>query len=699
MPLPHSNIICVTVKELVSVGVSENYLKKALNQQRNNVISCWPHHKDGRTVLLHYDGLLPKYQQLIKEKLCDGFEPTEWLKNKKQIEKAEKAEELTDRLELTILTALDNYAPYLKHYDGFTKEQAKKAAQTCAAYVACFNYMVSNGIRANALTFYKEVGEMLDKHGLKPKNARRVQDKIQPIHEETPVHEIVTVPRAGNNNRSLYREADAATLDTIKGWMLQLMDGHNYTDAMIVRTVLQNCMIQQFEKIPSKSTLQNWVNARDISFLSANDRYGDNNRFSRKYNGITPMERPLFANDVWQMDGTRINMIPHKAVAKNGKKKDTFLYIITTYDAHSGDILGEWFGYTESRWAYVAALHSACMNTGALPNTLVIDRFPGHKTQEWQNLVKTLTDRYGVKVIYTSKATGKAQVERNFGTLQSVFMAKSNLYYGEGIKSSRPSAHRTEHYLKGAIKEAKANGYDFEKAINEAFKVVQAYRQTPLCEYSRKYAKIEHTPAQLFELSDKPKQIALEPVDMIRLFWLKRKLTLSQQMFKMEVLREDCYYMFDQKSDYEFIKNNTGKEFEIRYDAFDLNTIHIFEIETGQHIRQVSRWTKPIGYGADADQKKVAKRRNAINAIEMARKAEKSRMIEEAIEIVPPSLPEPQQEQLADLSELTSLTPHEPKGIKENAESALLLNNMGIEPEKDAWEQDAESIQIPGLDN
>lgn len=80
MPCISENIICVTVSELKRCGISNTYLKKALNHHRQGLVNCWPHHKTGNTVYIHYDGLKDKYKVLIKKELCDGLEVSEWLK-------------------------------------------------------------------------------------------------------------------------------------------------------------------------------------------------------------------------------------------------------------------------------------------------------------------------------------------------------------------------------------------------------------------------------------------------------------------------------------------------------------------------------------------------------------------------------------------------------------------------------------------
>lgn len=80
MPCISENIICVTVPELERCGVALGFLKNALYRHRQGLVSCWPHHKAGNTVYIHYDGLKDKYKAVIRRELCDGLEVDEWLK-------------------------------------------------------------------------------------------------------------------------------------------------------------------------------------------------------------------------------------------------------------------------------------------------------------------------------------------------------------------------------------------------------------------------------------------------------------------------------------------------------------------------------------------------------------------------------------------------------------------------------------------
>ena len=62
---PGEQVLCVSVPELVESGVSESYLKRALSGQRTGEMFCWPHHKEGREVFVHFDGMAAKYKDCL----------------------------------------------------------------------------------------------------------------------------------------------------------------------------------------------------------------------------------------------------------------------------------------------------------------------------------------------------------------------------------------------------------------------------------------------------------------------------------------------------------------------------------------------------------------------------------------------------------------------------------------------------------
>lgn len=73
--------VCITIPELVSCGISEKYLYTALSLQRTGKLSRWPHHKEGNKIFLHYNGLEVKYQQLVKEVVCNNINVEDYVKS------------------------------------------------------------------------------------------------------------------------------------------------------------------------------------------------------------------------------------------------------------------------------------------------------------------------------------------------------------------------------------------------------------------------------------------------------------------------------------------------------------------------------------------------------------------------------------------------------------------------------------------
>lgn len=107
------------------------------------------------------------------------------------------------------------------------------------------------------------------------------------------------------------------------------------------------------------------------------------------------------------------------------------------------------------------------------------DRFPGYNTAEWAFFGYEMR-RHGVVMTVTSKAEGKAHIERSWGTLQSVFMSQNSYYYDEGIKSTHSYAHRSKDYVLKMRQKAAKMDFDFNDASGEMDKILNAYSTTLL---------------------------------------------------------------------------------------------------------------------------------------------------------------------------------------------------------------------------
>lgn len=79
--VPGEKVLCVSVSELKECEISEGYLKRAFSGQRHGEIYIWPHHKEGREIFIHFDGLSEKYRRLINNILCGGIDAHLWVEN------------------------------------------------------------------------------------------------------------------------------------------------------------------------------------------------------------------------------------------------------------------------------------------------------------------------------------------------------------------------------------------------------------------------------------------------------------------------------------------------------------------------------------------------------------------------------------------------------------------------------------------
>ena len=513
------------------------------------------------------------------------------------------------------------YIAFLHHYRGIADGKAVKLAKAASVVSFAAEHVAATHYDVRKSFFWQELAAVVDEvsEGYLPRNWRRLKEKVAAVLDGTPAEQVIGLPRAGNQNASKHG-GDAE----ITSWILQLRKmPQNYPGAFIVRKVRYMCTLAG-KKGPSKSWIEHYLASDHVKFLTQ-ERYGSGKKRD-VYKGYVPIENALHAGDCWMMDGTRVNFIGHRG--KDGKEQ--FLYIVVVYDVHSGDILGVHYDTKEDRWAYINALKMACNLTGYLPWELVVDRFPGHNTDEME-LMFSRFKHLGVKVTISSKKTAKAKVERLFNTLQTCFMVESAWYYGEGVQSSRSFAHRTAEYLKGQGKK-RGVSWTFDAAWREMEQVFELYRNTPLADYSTRFAKIGETPRQLHGKSEKPHVTRVEPWDFIQLFGLEKKVSVRHNgLIKTRIQSVDYFY---QLLDYNIISKH--REVRICYDMEDLSEIYVFEnsLESNREfLCTANERTAAKRYGPDADHAGIARAKEADKRLDRQRREELARLAEGGEEV------------------------------------------------------------------
>jgi hypothetical protein len=521
----------------------------------------------------------------------------------------------TSKLEKDLMAHLQDITKWLPHYSSCNDYQAQHLARAAATIQFCAD-KVSSREPTHSNDYYRQLSVVVKKHKFVylPTHYRRLKEKIMQVVDGAKVTDVVTLPRAGNQNRQPYNDKQ------VIAWMMYLRARpENYSNAHIARRVLKMCSIAR-KDAPSFSWIEHYFSDNKSKWLTGAKRHGGG-RKGADYRDYLPIEGALYAGDCWQMDGTRVNFIPHRSA--DGTEKS--MMIIAVRDVHSGDILGMHLDTKEDRYGYIHALNMAVAETGHLPWELVHDRFPGHNTDEW-NLITDKLKREGTRVTVSSTATGKSHVERCFSTLQDVFMQDFPYYYGQGIQSSREAAHRSPEYLVSAKKRARREGWTFDDAWRAATAVVHNYRNTPLNEYSRKHSAVQESPRQLYQVSETPNVNAIDDFTRVELFGTMRKQTIRNNgLIRMQIHKAEYVYRI---TDYDIIKHY--KKVNVYYDLEDLSKVYLFapEDNINTHFLCEVQEEKAIQYyGPNADYERLAKAKADRKRIREQREAELEEVI------------------------------------------------------------------------
>lgn len=496
---------------------------------------------------------------------------------------------------------------FLIRYAGYRKDHVNDLARACAALALCIELGEDRGeLLAPSGQWFRDFAEIMERLDVRymPRNWRTLKEKVALVLGGKEVWEVIDLPRAGNQN------ARKLTDPEIESWVIQMRGmPQNFTGAHIARRCIQMCLLTG-KPVPSESWFSSMLAQPAVQFLSSAGRYGERGMHGQAYRGYTPVANALFAGDAWQADGTRVNFVPWKG--PDGREQ--YLFMVVIRDVHSGAVLGEHYCLNEDRWAYLNALRMAVNTAGHLPWSLMLDRFPGHNTPEWQMVEQRMT-MFGVDVQYKHSATGKAQLERWFETLQSVFFQSSPWYYGEGIRSTRKAAHRTAEYVRGAKKAALSAGWGMDAAVREVQRCIREYNDTPINTYSRKHSAISASPVGLWNASEKPHIRVLDPYQRVLLFGLTKRVSIRHMMIRTEIEREERLYPIE---DYDTVKNH--RTVLLAYFLDDPSKAWVFADDDSRPVNppalcEVQAMERVQVFGPNADYKALGKDQKRIRDI------------------------------------------------------------------------------------
>ena len=522
-----------------------------------------------------------------------------------------------------------NFRHFIEHYTDANEVQRPALAKACA--VLDFILEEKDTYPGTKNKLYKDLSPILKEMDLQyiPHNPLRLKEKVEIL--ETTDHaipEIIRLPRQGNDNAEQYNDP------VVFGWAMNLRaNGANFTDMHIIRQIWEACERTGRRKPSARWFGQEIFEQARTQFLTAQKRFGSSKR-ANIHKSYIPFVDAFYAGDCWEVDATRVNIIPHETKDENGKKIESSLMVVAVRDVMSGDILGYDFTHAENHASFARAMKMAVQTAGYLPYELVTDRFPGHNTDQIKRLFERL-EALGVIVTISHNAKQKAGIERWFGTFQSTVQMGSKYYYGEGITSTRLTAQRSPEYLAQLRKESKKDGFDYIAAYTHAETLVEQWRDMKYSYYSRKHKNLHKTPKELHQESEKPNVTYANRQQVAMLFDLKKEVTIRHNgQFHLEIQGVKFYYQIPAEN-YEAIANTHNKKVVVSYDLDDLSEVFLWKeqgvflisICEAQELKQI------VKYGPGKELGKIAQQKARERAIEQQKEQELANIVNPANEV------------------------------------------------------------------
>lgn len=587
MPYYHNNILCVNRAELAQCGVSPAYVNRALSGQRVGQVYCWEHHKEGRSVHIHYHSLKHEYQETIKDLFCQGVEPEIWLKKQDEQKVQATFANLTDQI-TTLVTSDPAEIKYLAETKMFTPSEihqiaraagwlrliieidvkrARKAGFTSIndfrtqAFKRCLNEQTSNP----ALVKFKK-GLITSEQWLY-RNAVNYRDQgIKAL-----IHAGV-----GNVNRE-----KADTLAHAK--LLELASAPVKYSWEDVSLIYNTWAVSNGKTELTTSTVKSYLNTPKIKKVWFYARHGK----LAADNVIQPLinrDKPSFPDALWSLDGTTMQLYYREEVTttkKNGEKEtkwiiksDLYAYFVT--DANSGAVIGHSIAFAETSGMVDAALRNAVTVYGYKPYQMQYDNSSANISVAVRNLMSNMSRVHFPCEPYKGRSK---YVEGIIGHFQQRVLRYFEHFKGGNITTTNLNSKANPELLAKLNKnpellptqEMVLN--DFESAIrswNNRGEKRDNYGRFVGASKIDKYTSVQH------ELRQK-----VNYFDRISLFMVEQRLPYTYGTNGIEIEINDTRHHFivpdpDTVGDFIFSNENFGRKFTVRMDRENPELIALY---------------------------------------------------------------------------------------------------------------------------
>lgn len=451
---PGEQVLCVSVPELVESGVSESYLKRALSGQRTGEMFCWPHHKEGREVFVHFDGMAAKYKELVKRVICRGVDAALWVENRAAEELNRKLEGVKKGLRMMVEVSAGDLTR-LSDMQLFVPTDVQRIARA-AGWLRLWRRMDVKTARKYGFASVKEVQAEMFK---------------QCLNEQ--IQGFVKFPKAINSERVLDRKAReyaADGLDCLVGGYFgnvnrEKMNGRTHAILMQlagdpVKYSFEDIGLIYNEQAPglglpkmTVSAIKQHLNMPKHKKVWYYMRHG-------KLVGDADMQpmidrKPVSKPDMlWSLDGTTMQLYYRKAVKDSkGREKwkvmsDLYAYFVT--DACTGAIIGYSVAFSESSGMVIEALQNTVDKWGHKPYQMNYDNSSANISATVNGLINNMSH---VNFPCTPYSGRSKSVELVIGHFQQRELRKLKNFKGGNVTVKSPNSVANPELLKELAKD------------------------------------------------------------------------------------------------------------------------------------------------------------------------------------------------------------------------------------------------------
>ncbi|MFV0505783.1 MAG: hypothetical protein ACK5L5_03595, partial [Bacteroidales bacterium] len=433
MPHFENNILCVTAPELHRCGVSPNYLNRALSGQRKGKVTCWEHHKKGRTVMIHYNSLKEEYKYAITEVLCDGVDPILWAKNHEGNRREKEMQALLDNLTFNLEIDSDEIR-YLLNTGLYLPDKIQQLARA-AAWLRLLNDYDAKRARKEGFASINEFRSLVFKQCLNEQDQNMIRFKKGHItngdrlyrnaleYKRKGIASLVH-GNVGNKNRNI---------DFITSKVIELASNPVKYSWEDVAMLYNDWAVANDKPQATVSTIKAYLNRPEIKKIWHYPRHG----VHATDNVIQPLINrytPSFADALWTIDGTTMQLYYRDLTTdKNGKEKWVLrsnLYSYFVADAYSGAILGSSIALGETAEVVEYALRDALARHGYRPYQLQYDNSSANQATAIHNAMSNMTEVHFATKPYAGRSK---YIESIIGHFQQRVLRKNENFKGGNV--------------------------------------------------------------------------------------------------------------------------------------------------------------------------------------------------------------------------------------------------------------------------